>query len=229
MRNTQWKRRGRLRRLARRSSVVWWTAAVVLGLITATVMNAAIRRSTDAADSWGTDRRVWVVRHEVRAGDVLVDGDVTLTRRPKGLVPSGALDAESSPIGEATRIDLMPGEVVLTRRLAGRGAHGVAALVTSGRRAIALKNDETMPLLRVGDRVDVLATFDVADDIGSAEAATTAPSFAVATGAEVLTVSARTVTISVDSREAPRVAFALARAAVTVALRGGANEPEQSR
>lgn len=220
MQRTQWKPRGQLRRLARRSAVVWWSAAVVLGLITATVVNSAVHRTAAAADAWGTNRRVWVVEREVRAGAALSADDVGLKRWPKGVVPRGALDAESSPVGEATRVALMPGEVVLTQRLAGHGAQGVAALVTAGRRAIAIKNDESMPVVRSGDRVDVLATFDVADDLAAPDTANAAPSFAVASDAEVLTVSARTITISVANRDAPRVAFALARAAVTLALRG---------
>lgn len=221
MRTRNWKPRGRIHRIARRSSTLWWVAAVSLGLITATVTNSAVRRTTSAANAWGVERRVWVVQRAVRAGEVIATSDARLERRPKGVVPEGALDAESSPIGEATRVDLRTGEVVLTQRLAGLGAHGVAALVVAGRRAIAFKNDESIPALRVGDRVDVLATFDVADALGTSDATTPAPSFAVASDAEVLTVSARTITISVAVKEAPRVAFALARAAVTLALRGG--------
>jgi hypothetical protein len=88
-------------------------------------------------------------------------------------------------------------------------------MVPPGHRAVAVPNDEHMPVVRVGDRVDVLATFDV-------EGGDTEPSVAVAAGAEVLMVTARALTLAVATSDAPRVAFALARGAVTVALRGGA-------
>ena len=217
MRQRQWKPRSRLRRALRRSSVVWWTAALVLGALTASITATSIGRATAAANAWGTSQRVWVVQRSVGAGDVVGAPDVTLARRPTGVIPRGALDAPTSPVGHAARVRLAVGEVVLADRITGRA--GLAAMLDRGRRAIALKNDESMPALQPGDRVDVLATFDVGD---AAEGdASAAPTFAVASDAEVLSVSPRTVTLAVTSREAPRVAFALARAAVAVSLRGG--------
>jgi len=215
-----WKPRGRVWRAIRRSSIVWWVAAIALGLLTASVVGDAVGRATRAADAWGSSQSVWVVRRAVAAGDVFVSSDVALTDRPRGVVPEGALDAAASPVGEATRVSVRPGEVVLTERLAGRGAHGIAAMVPPGFRAIALRNDEALPVVRQGDRVDVLATFDVGDTAGGASDDGAAPSFAVASDAEVLTVTSSTITLAVDERDAPRVAFALAKAAVTLALRG---------
>ena len=205
-------------RRVRRSSVVWWACSVVLGLLTATVVGSAVGKATQAADAWGTEQSVWVVRRAVAAGDAFSAADVELTRRPQGVVPDGALDATSSPIGEGTRVAVTPGEIVLTNRLAGRGATGVAAMVGPGFRAVAVPNDDALPRVRPGDRVDVIATFEVGDDTG---ASSTQPSFAVASNAEVLEVTAQAITVAVREREAPRLAFALAKAAVTIALRGG--------
>jgi Flp pilus assembly protein CpaB len=198
-----------------------------MGVFTAMVVGSAVGRTTAAADRLGHTRDVWVVRRAIAAGDVFETGDAVVMSRPRGLVPSGALDAASTPIGEATRVAVVPGEVVLTERLAGRGARGIAAVVPPGYRAVALPIDEAMPVVQPGDRVDVLATFDVgsaADEPGESGA----PSFAVATNAEVLAVSARTITLSVIAKDAPRVAFALAKAAVTVALRGPEVASERS-
>lgn len=223
MRQKQWKPRGRLRRIARRSSALWWTAAVTLGVVTASVTSTAIRQTTDAAAAWGTERPVWVVAEPVAAGDRIAAGDVELVARPRGLVPVGALGATSSPVGDAARVALARGEVVIADRLVGRGAEGIAAVVASGRRAIALRSDESTPRVRPGDRVDLLATFDVGDP-GSGESRPE-PTITVANGAEVVAVSPRAITVSVADREAPRVAFALARGALTVALRGAASGP----
>jgi Flp pilus assembly protein CpaB len=219
MRQRPWKPRSRLRTIIRRSSAVWWTAALALGAATASIASSNLGRAARAADAWGTAQRVWVLHHSVTAGSVLRRGDVALERRPRGVVPVGALGASTSPVGRAAQVRLAAGEVVLANRIAGRGAFGLAAMLDGAHRAIALKNDDSMPALRPGDRVDVLATFDVGD-AGEDEAAAE-PSFAVASNAEVLAVTARTITVSVTNREAPRVAFALARAAVTVSLRGG--------
>lgn len=210
-------RYGRLWRRIGRSSVVWWTITAALGLLTASVVGSAIGRATQAADAWGTDTAVWVVRHAVEAGGVIAKRDVALTTRPRAVVPEGALDGTASPIGEASRVAISVGEVVLTNRLAGHGAAGVAAMVPPGFRAVAIPHDDAMPRLAAGDRVDVLATFDVGDGVGEA---TTEPSFAVASDAEVLQVTDAAVTVAVEARHAPRVAFALAKAAVTLVLRG---------
>jgi Flp pilus assembly protein CpaB len=199
----------------RRSALLWWTVTIALGLITTLVVSSSLATATRAAQSWGAEREVWVVQRALEGGDVITSLTVRKTRLPRGVVPDGALDGAATPVGEATRVALHRGEVVLTSRLAGAGAHGVAALVPPGHRAIAVPNDEPMPTVRVGDRVDVLATFDV--DGGESE-----PSVAVASGAEVLMVTARALTLAVVTDEAPRVAFALAKGAVTVALRGGA-------
>jgi Flp pilus assembly protein CpaB len=212
-----WKPRSRLRIALRRSGAPWWIATAVLGLLTATVVNNAVGTATRAAAAWGSEREVWVVQRAVDAGDVIAAAAVRRTRVPRGVVPDGALDGATSPIGEATRVALARGEVVLTKRLAGRGAHGVAAMVAPGYRAVALPYDDQMPALNVGDRIDVLATFDLEAEEG-------APSFPVATNAEVLMVSDRAVTIAVDADDAARVAFALSRGAIAVALRGGTVE-----
>ncbi len=220
MKQRQWKPRGRLRRILGRSSLVWWTSALILGAITATVAGTNVSSATRAADAWGTPRQVWIVKHAVVAGGVMGASDVVLATRPKGVVPSGALGASSSPVGEATRVAVHPGEVVLTARLAGPGSRGLAAMVPANYRAIAVKLDDAMPSLRSGDRVDVIATFEVADDLEPAPRTATDPSFAVASDAEVLTVTSKAVIVAVRTREVARVAFALARAAVTLALRG---------
>jgi Flp pilus assembly protein CpaB len=209
----------------RRSAALWWAVSIAFGVITAAVVSTSVGRATSAAAAWGSERSVWIVRRPVVAGDVIGALAVRRTRLPRGVVPEGALDGASSPVGEATRVGLVRGEVVVTARLAGRGAHGVAAMVAAGHRAVAVPNDDHMPAVRVGDRVDVLVTFDVSDDTDGE-----APSFAVAAGAEVLAVTPRALTLAVRAEDAPRVAFALAKGAITVAVRGpAASEPARSR
>jgi Flp pilus assembly protein CpaB len=211
-RNGTWKPRSRLRIALRRSAALWWIATITLGVITTMVVSTAVGTATRAAAAWGQEREVWVVQRSLEAGDVIAASAVRRTRVPRGVVPEGALNGASSPIGEATRVALARGEVVLTARLAGRGAHGVAAMVAPGYRAVALPFDDQTPAVRVGDRVDVFATFDV-------ESSDAAPSFPVASDAEVLAVAARAVTVAVDADDAARVAFALARGAIAIALR----------
>ena len=227
-RNQPWKPRRGIVFAVRRSVVLWWTLTVVAALLTASVVGSSVGRATRAAHAWGSNRAVWVVQRPVSAGAVINALAVRRTSLPRGVVPDGALDAATSPVGEATRVALVPGEVVLTARLAGRGARGVAAMVAPGYRAIALPNDEHTPVVHSGDRVDIIATFDVGNDLETA-APTAAPSVTIASGSEVLAVAPRTLTVAVAAGDTPRVAFALAKGAVTVVLRGGVSAPPRSR
>ncbi|HVV37104.1 MAG TPA: Flp pilus assembly protein CpaB [Acidimicrobiales bacterium] len=218
-RNSSFKPRRGIVFAVRRSAVLWWVLTAVMAVLTASLVGSAVGRATRGAAAWGSDRLVWVVQQPVAAGDVLTNASVRRTRLPRGVVPAGALDGARSPVGDATRVTVAIGEVVLAARLARHGARGVAAMVPAGYRALALPNDEHTPELAPGDRVDVIATFDVGDDL--AVAAAPEPSITVAAGAEVLAVAARTVTVAVPEDDAPRVALALAKGAVTLALRGG--------
>lgn len=76
----------------------------------------------------------------------------------------------------------------------------MAALVPAGGRAVAVPVADALPPLRRGDRVDVLAPSVVAAD------------------AVVLDVGETVVTVAVVAADAPRVADALARGPVTLAL-----------
>jgi hypothetical protein len=67
--------------------------------------------------------------------------------------------------------------------------------------------------VRLGDTVDVLATFE--GDSSSEE-----PTFPVATGARVVDVGEDVITVAVLPEEARRVAFAVAHGVVSVAVTG---------
>jgi Flp pilus assembly protein CpaB len=119
-------------------------------------------------------------------------------------------------------VPLESGEVLLASKLAPEGLRGVAALVPPGDRALAVPVDPGGLALRLGDRVDVLATFDVAgaDDTAPALPTPAAPTFPVARAALVVGVGDGAVTVAVGPDEVPRVAFALARGTVALALVG---------
>lgn len=200
----------------RRSALAFWLAAVIVALGSGVVVSRLVGEAAARAARLGGLVEVPVASRPVEAGAVVRASDVSVVALPADAVPRGPV--ARSPAGRVAVVPLVPGEVVLASKLAPEGLRGVAALVPRGRRALAVPADAGGLALRVGNRVDVLATFDVAGD--SSAAAPAEPTFAVAQGALVVDAGEDGVTVAVSPEEAPRVAFALARGTVTLALAG---------
>jgi Flp pilus assembly protein CpaB len=212
----------RLYRLRRHPVGAW-----LLTFLLAALAYGLVARAQDSAASavrrWGRVVPVVVVRRPVAAGAVVGQADVAVVSAPARLVPSGSAVVESvaEAVGRTALVDLVPGELLLRARLAPDGLTGVAALVPPGMRAIAIplggsgsgSDSSASGALRlsVGDAVDVLATFP--NDPASGP-----PTITVASSALVVEVRADAVTLAVAPSAASRIAYALARASVTLTL-----------
>jgi pilus assembly protein CpaB len=213
----RWRRELRRRvRHVRRSPVLWWTVAAVLALVTASSLRSSFDRAAAAEARFGVLRPVLVVARPVGVGEVVEAGDVRLEPRPLALLPEGAVSGSAVVAGRVAVADLVPGEVVVSARLAPGGRRGAAALLPPGQRALAVPGGAGRPPLRPGDRVDVLATGGDGDGDGGSD------TLVVVTDATVLDVDDQRdlVTIAVAPDEAPLVASAVATATVTLALSG---------
>jgi Flp pilus assembly protein CpaB len=195
----------------RRRIVPYWCVAIGVAVATAALVGHLVGDAAHERARWGRLRPTVVVRHHVPAGERLTADDLTVRMLPVAAVPSGALRA--LPVGAIAATELETGEPLVARRLLGRGPSAVAARLPSGTRGIAVPGADGLPL-RVGDHVDVLATFE------PDSAPTDAPTFAVARGATVIHVGQEVVTIAVVASSAARVAYALAAGAVTLVLSG---------
>jgi pilus assembly protein CpaB len=177
----------------------------VIGLLVARTVEDA--QATRAA--WGATRSVLVATRDLPAGHRLGLGDTEPRRLPRAVVPPGAL--ATAPAGQVVREPILQGEVVPRRRLGRAGSAGLVALLPAGTRAVAVPRDPaTVPPVRVGQRVDVVAV--VAD--GSAGP----PAVVLARGAPVVAVGDDAVALAVAPATVPRVAAALAAGAVTLAV-----------
>lgn len=225
----------RLRTGLRRSSLLFWSATLAVAGATGLFVSHQVGEASARAARLGGLRDVPVAARPLAAGRVLRPADVEVRRLPAAAVPEGAL--ARSPAGRPTLVPLAAGEVLLAAKLAPDGVRGLAALLPAGMRALAVPVDAAALALERGHHVDVLATFDVevgeggtagtgeGDDEGDGDpsaARAGAPTFPVATDAMVLDAGEESVTIAVSPDEAPRVAFAIARGTVTLALTGGA-------
>jgi Flp pilus assembly protein CpaB len=191
----------------RRRRLPYWTTAGALALLTALIVGWLGSQASAERARWGTTRQAVVVTTSVRAGEPL-EGHVGTRAVPLALLPRHALAA--LPRRAVAAADLAPGEIVVAHRLTGRSA--VASRVPAGRRAVAVPTVAGLPV-EIGDRVDVLATFDTG-------ATGVEPTVVVARDALVVAHEDDAVTIAVEQDVAPRVAYALAVGTITLALSG---------
>ena len=190
----------RLYRLRRHPFGFWLVTFLLAGLTAAVVLRAG-----ESADRWGRLAPVVVVAREAAPGSLVGAGDVRVDWWPARLVPRDAAAAVDEVAGRVAVVGLWPGEPVLRSRLAPDGLTGVAALVPLGMRAVALPLDGPGLALRVGDWVDVLATFE------------SEPTVVVAQSVPVVAVGEAAVTVAVPADLAPKLAYALTRSTLTLA------------
>ncbi|HEY5888754.1 MAG TPA: SAF domain-containing protein [Acidimicrobiales bacterium] len=185
--------------------MLWWLAVVGLSLSVGLVLESGLSRAQADARRFGAPVRVVVARVDLAAGAVAGPETVDLRPWPAALVPAGALD--TVPDGQVVSQAILAGEPVVEARL---GAEG---LVPPRSRALALPTGPGALGVRVGDRVDLLATFDPLVAPAGED-----PTVTVARAATVVAVRARSITVAVSEAETPRVAFALSQATITLAL-----------
>jgi Flp pilus assembly protein CpaB len=111
------------------------------------------------------------------------------------------------------------GEPLVAERLAPHGLMGVAALVPTGQRAVAIPiGPLAAPPLTVGDLVDVLAVVVVAEQ--QQGPTPDRPSFPLVEAALVVDVGEQSISVAVPEADAPRLAWVLANGSVVLALAG---------
>ena len=223
-----------VRRL-RRSPLVFWTAALVVAGLAGTATTRAVAEAEARARELGGLVEVAVAARPLHPGDEVRGGDVTVERLPAALLPDSSPVPAGAVAGRIVVVPVVPGEVLTEAKVGGDGVTGAAALVPAGMRAIAVPVGAGIPPLEQGHRVDVLATFETAfgpdgegttfemafgPDSGGATTEPIEPTFAVAEDAVVVAVDDDVVTVAVPAADAPRVAYAVATAIVTLALSG---------
>src|SRR2546423_14658129 len=147
-----------LRRWAR-TPFVFWLITCTIGATTGLVVSHSLAVARTAARRYGRMRPVVVALRTAEPGDTLGTGDVGTIDMPRAFVPPGALRPGSEPGGRPVVVALFPGEIILDAHLAGPGAHGLAALLPRGRRAVAVPLARGGARLRKGGRVDGPAAF----------------------------------------------------------------------
>ena len=202
----------RMRRVTR-SPVGYWLAVILLAAATGLFVARIVGTAETERARFGTRRPVAVAVRGLEVGQVLTGDDVAVHEMPAAFVPTGAAESPVAVVGRTVVVALFAGEAVLEGHLAPAGLRGLAAHLPPGRRAMAVPVGAASPAVRAGDAIDVLATFEGEK------------TFAVAEAAIVLDVGTDAVTVALSADETSRVADAVARGAVTLAVRSPVENP----
>jgi len=208
----------RLHRLSR-SPLFFWAVVAALALLTAAVVGHLVSRARAEAARYGSVRTVVVVTAPVEAGAVVRPDDVSVRTVPAAFLPEGWMGSTDEVVGRTVVVPLFGGQAVVRANLAPWGLRGIAALLPPGTRAVAVPTGAASPPVRKGDVVDVLATFDPPAG-GDGD-----PTFPVALAAPVVDVGQESATVAVTPSEAAKVAYAVVRGAVTLAVTAGPAGP----
>jgi Flp pilus assembly protein CpaB len=208
-------------------AVLLWIGAVLVAVVTAVIVATDLAALHNRARGLGPPRSVAAAVRDLSVGTTIGDGDIRARSVHRSQLPGGAM----SPVAARGRVIAVPvvrGGFVVEANLAPRRRTGLDGAIPPGMRALHIVvRDALRP--PVGSSVDVLATFEPGSGANGA-----APTVVAARGVLVLgtedapaafdtgtgdrTGSGHGVTLLVTEDDAPRVAFAGATGAVTLAL-----------
>ena len=154
-----------LMRMTRRVAVM---VAVIcaLGAIVLTAVYLRSLKPAPAQQEKPTLTPVAVPTHALTAGTKITAEMLTTKQVPPGSIPAGVVSTTETLVGQTLAEDTPAGELIPRGRLAAyaTGA-GLSLAVPPGLRAVTVAVDNITGVggfLKLGDRVDVLVTFDVA-------------------------------------------------------------------
>jgi pilus assembly protein CpaB len=180
--------------------------------------------------------------HEVPAGQKIVDADLKIIEIARKDLPAGAILHRADAEGRAVLFKLEANEPVLESKLAPKlGGEGLPAMIEPGKRAVSVQVNETIGVagfVQPGSKVDVLFTRSLQN--GDAAATTILQNVAVlaygrnlqrptaASDAKQAPITGQgvTVTLLVTEDDAQRLALALQRGKIQLALRNPMDSEE---
>lgn len=152
------------------SGLLWWVGAIVLaalaGFLTYSMLSTAVLVAKDSPRGTGSTRSVVVVKIDVPFRKSITESELELRDLPADSVPEGAATTFDQVIGKMSTVDLAARQPVLIQHLVTPDivTKQVALSVPKGKIVTAVPTGSELinnHLVRPGDRIDLLATFDV--------------------------------------------------------------------
>ncbi len=200
-----------------------WGAALVVAVITATVVAGDLASLHRRAADLGPERDAVVATRDLPVGTVLGAHDLTTRRVYRSQLPVATVTDAARLVGRVVAVPVLRGAYVARRSVAPRRRTGIDGVVPAGMRAIRVVVTDALDP-RPGAAVDVLATYDPAAAEARDDNTTVVAAGVVVLGTDRRSGSgsgragARGVTLLVDSDQARALADAQANGVVTLAL-----------
>lgn len=146
---------------------LWFAAGLLLALTAGVVAFVTMQRVATVPEQPPEVPKepVVVAAHDIALHMVITEADLEVRQMEPDLIPAGALSDTAEAVGKVTTADLAEGEIVLSRRLIAPDYVGPnAALVMDPKKVlIAFGASDLLSnvgILRPGDHVDLMLTFD---------------------------------------------------------------------
>lgn len=122
---------------------------------------AAVQQQSQAANI-----QVVVLTRDMRLGDLIEAGDVTVSTMPIEIVPRDSISSVDEAIGRFLKADMVQGEMVLQHNLADptNNEHDLSFILNENHVLMAFPATDLMSrenIVQRGDIIDILATFQV--------------------------------------------------------------------
>ncbi len=152
----------------RRSGLLWWLGALALALaaggLTFRVLTAAVPQRVAAEGD--TMRSVVVAAVDIPARRTITAAELSIRDLPVAAIPEGAAISLEQVEGKMATVDLFAGAPIMLPQLATPDivTRDLALSIPEGKSIIAVPTRSSLisaRLVRPGDRVDLLATFEV--------------------------------------------------------------------
>lgn len=152
------------------SGLLWWVGALVLaalaGFLTYSMLTTAVLMAKDSPRSKGGTRPVVVAKTDIPFRKSITEAELEIRDLPADTIPEGAATTFDQVTGKMSSVDIAARQPVLTPQLVTPDivTKQVALSVPKGKivTAVPMKSELiNNRLVRPGDHIDLLATFDV--------------------------------------------------------------------
>ncbi len=152
------------------SGLLWWVGALVLaalaGFLTYSMLTTAVLMAKDSPRGKGATRPVVVAKADIPFRKSITEAELEIRDVPADTIPEGAATTFDQVVGKMSSVDIAARQPVLTTKLVTPDivTKQVALSVPKGKivTAVPMKSELiNNRLVRPGDHIDLLATFDV--------------------------------------------------------------------